>query len=543
MSTFQIDTATYAGISTEEGLFIMNITDIRSPSNVSTVFNASLNVSVSLGVQSATFVSLDGLTYALSVYGSSVLITDVTNPASPSYVSHVSENQGNFTELLDAASIATAIIGSSTYALVASNFDSGVQIIDITDPYDPIATSTISHNSNNFELSGANYITTATIGSSTYALVENGGGVQIIDITTPSVPIAASFISDNTNNITTLADPRTIATATIGSSTYALVASQTEDGIQIINITDPYDPIAASSITDSSSSYTYLDGAIYVTTEIINSRTYALVASQNDDSLQFIDITNPYKPTTGPTASDGVGGYTELDGIDSIATATIGSSTYAITSSRFDTGIQIVQMTPSPALASDNLNYTYAKAGDTLTLEFTVNDTIVSSTTQFTNPSQIPSISITNATSSATYRATLTVPSDPIEEYAEFTITVENNQSVSLSITKNDLHSNVFVDTIAPRIELVGDASHIVYVGTQNPIIPGATAYDGSPGYSASYSTSITGNLNTSIIGSNVTYTYTAHPDTAGNLGESVTRNVTVVDYEPITVTRLDCKQ
>ena len=181
VSTFQIDTATYAGISTEEGLFIMNITDIRSPSNVSTVFNASLNVSVSLGVQSATFVSLDGLTYALSVYGSSVLITDVTNPASPSYVSHVSENQGNFTELLDAASIATAIIGSSTYALVASNFDSGVQIIDITDPYDPIATSTISHNSNNFELSGANYITTATIGSSTYALVENGGGVQIID--------------------------------------------------------------------------------------------------------------------------------------------------------------------------------------------------------------------------------------------------------------------------------------------------------------------------------------------------------------------------
>ena len=97
----------------------------------------------------------------------------------------------------------------------------------------------------------------------------------------------------------------------------------------------------------------------------------------------------------------------------------------------------------------------------------------------------------------------------------------------------------MFVDTIAPRIELVGDASHIVYVGTQNPIIPGATAYDGSPGYSASYSTSITGNLNTSIIGSNVTYTYTAHPDTAGNLGESVTRNVTVVDYEPITVTSL----
>ena len=40
------------------------------------------------------------------------------------------------------------------------------------------------------------------------------------------------------------------------------------------------------------------------------------------------------------------------------------------------------------------------------------------------------------------------------------------------------------------------------------------------------------------MIGSNVTYTYTAHPDAAGNLGD-ITRNVTVVDYEPITVTGL----
>ena len=41
---------------------------------------------------------------------------------------------------------------------------------------------------------------------------------------------------------------------------------------------------------------------------------------------------------------------------------------------------------------------------------------------------------------------------------------------------------NIFVDTIAPTIELDGNQDHTVYVGTQNPIIPGATAYDGSPG-------------------------------------------------------------
>ena len=88
VSTFKIDTATYAGFSTAEGVFIMNITDIRSSSYVSTVHNASLNVPVSPGASYVTFVVIDGFTYALSAYYNSVLITDVTNPATPSYVAH-----------------------------------------------------------------------------------------------------------------------------------------------------------------------------------------------------------------------------------------------------------------------------------------------------------------------------------------------------------------------------------------------------------------------------------------------------------------------
>ena len=47
------------------------------------------------------------------------------------------------------------------------------------------------------------------------------------------------------------------------------------------------------------------------------------------------------------------------------------------------------------------------------------------------------------------------------------------------------------------------------------------------------------GYLNTSMVGSFTVYTYTAHPDVVGNPGQSVTRNVTVVDYEPINVTGL----
>ena len=542
VSTFKIDTATYVGFSTLEGVFITNITDIRSSSYVSTVFNTSLSVPSSPGATYVTFVVIDGFTYALSTYFNSMLITDVTNPATPSYVAHVKDDEGGFTELLGAKSITTTTIDSSTYALVVSNFDHGVQIINITNPYEPIAASNITDDSGGYTtLAGASSITTTTIDSSTYALVAStsDNGVQIIDITNPYQPTNVSAIIDGTGNFTRLALAASITTTTIDSSTYALVASEGDDGVQIINITNPYEPIAASSVKDGSGGYTRLDGAVYVTTEIIDSRIYALVAAKNDDSIQFIDITNPYNPTKGPTASDGVDGYTKLDGVISIDTVTIDSLPYAITSSLNDKSIQIINLNHPRLVYSNNANPAYAKEGDMLTLEFAVNDTIVSSTTQFINPAQMPSVIITNATSSATYTATLTVPSDPIESFADFVITLENNQSVTLSVTENDFPSNVFIDTISPRIELVGDASHIVYVGTQNPIIPGATAYDGSPGYSSSYSTIVTGTLNTSMIGSNVTYTYTAHPDAAGNLGENVIRNVTVVDYEPITVTSL----
>ena len=188
VSTFQIGTATYAGITSNPGLSIINITNIKSPNLVSTVFNTSL-VGI-LGSAYTSFVLLDGSTYALSTYDNSMLITNVTNPASPSYVAHVVDGQNSFTALYGARSIATTTIGSSTYALVAASVDNGVQIIDITDPSNPVAVSAVSDGQGNFTaLSSASSITTTTIGSSTYALVAASvdNGVQIIDITTIGV--------------------------------------------------------------------------------------------------------------------------------------------------------------------------------------------------------------------------------------------------------------------------------------------------------------------------------------------------------------------
>ena len=177
MDTFQIDTATYAGLSSDSGLFIINITDINSPSLVSTVFNGSLSGDASsFVVPHTTFVSIDGSTYAISAHSSGVLITNVNNPASPSFVAYVTDGQDGFTTLNSVQFIATTTIGSSTYALAASYFDHGVQIIDITNPYAPTPVSAVTDGQDNFTtLSFAFSIATTTIGSSTYALVASSG--------------------------------------------------------------------------------------------------------------------------------------------------------------------------------------------------------------------------------------------------------------------------------------------------------------------------------------------------------------------------------
>ena len=118
--------------------------------------------------------------------------------------------------------------------------------------------------------------------------------------------------------------PTSIATATIGSSTYAVVTSASssesarlasqvvgssslthDDGVQIIDITNPRSPSAVSAIADDTDNFMRLDGASSIATITINSSTYALVASVGDAGVQIIDITEPSTATDTAIGSDG----------------------------------------------------------------------------------------------------------------------------------------------------------------------------------------------------------------------------------------------
>ena len=373
-------------------------------------------------------------------------IFKANNLVSFNHIATASDGENDFTELNGVFSITTITIDSSTYALVAAINDNGVQIINITTPSNPIAASAVTDGENYPELQGPVSITTTTIGSSTYALVASNAdhGVQIIDVTNPYQPSPTSILQDGSNSLE-LRHPRSITTTTIGSSTYALVTSQIDDTVSIVNITTPSTPTKASAVSDGSK-YKNLDTPFSVITTHIGSSTYALVAAKGDDGVQVIDITNPYAPDDASSPTDGSNGFTKLEDPVSITTIA-GSPEYALVTAKDGNGTQIIKINQGTVFESNNQNPAYAKAGDTLRVAFAVDDVFTSDATTFTTPNQIPSVIAVGQT----YDATLTIPSDPIESFADFTIALGHDQKATLTVTEDTFNQSVFVDTIRPN--------------------------------------------------------------------------------------------
>ena len=281
-----------------------------------------------------------------------VQIINITDPDNLTAVANITDGSA-YPELEGATAIATHTIGTSHYALVASQDDDGVQIINITTPASPSAVASITDGADYPVLDEARGITTHTIGSSHYALVASlaDDGVQIIDITDPANPSAVVNITDG-STYPALDGAYGITTHTIGNKHYALVASQIDDGVQIINITTPSSPSAVASVTDGAD-YPVLDGARGITTHTIGASHYALVAAQNDDGVQIIDITDPANPSAVANVTDSAG-YTELNGAEGITTHAIGTRLYALVAAQNDDGVQMIDIT-DPAIPFDPL--------------------------------------------------------------------------------------------------------------------------------------------------------------------------------------------
>ena len=377
---------------------------------------------------------------------------------------------------------------------------------------------------------------------------DNDNGIQIINITDISNPIPVSSIVDNgedsSSPYTALDSPRGIDTISIGESIYALVASYIDDGVQIINITNPENPSSASAYAGNG----LIQGAYDVSTITIGESIYALSTAYDVDAVVLFDITNPAHPQfvhrLNEYGSSTAGLYHDLDIPEYITMVTLNTSTYALVSS-LSGGIQVINLaSPDVSVFSNNTNNaSYAKTGDRLSITLMATDIISSGS------ATILGLDADVSHVGENFTASVIVPSTIQEEYANFTVTLENNYGDTIILARdnsaysNQFLDNVFVDNIAPRISLDGSYQYYLVQNRSINTIPTVTVTDGDPKYPKDledrYTITTSNDLNTSKIGSTAIFTYTAEPDGAGNPGPSVTRNVTIVGYSQIDVTSL----
>ena len=346
IATFESGGGTYAAVTgyLDYGVQILDVTNPYGITAAGSIADdAALELAGAWDV--ATFTSGDSTYAAVTAYfGDGVQILDVTDPSDITATDSIGDTETR--ELSGAFGIATFTSGSRTYAAVTALWDDdGVQILDVTDPYDIAAAGSIG-DTRTLELSGASDVATFTSGGRTYAAVAAywDDGVQILDVTNPSAVTAAGSIGDTA--ALELDGAHDITTFESGGRAYAAVAAYWDDGVQILDVTDPSAITAAGSITDDAA--LELDGAEGITVFESGGRTYAAVASVVDDGVQMLDITDPSDITAVGSITDDAA--LELLGASGIATFTSGGDTYAAVTAHFDSGVQILRLTGGGAI-------------------------------------------------------------------------------------------------------------------------------------------------------------------------------------------------
>ena len=339
---------------------VVQIVDITDPANtvpVVALFDGRDGFVLTDVADIATVVAGDK-TYALMAgFGAGVVqVVDITDPANPLPVTGIMNGQDGF--VLDGPSgIAVLDIQDKTYALVANLLGGSIQIIDVTDPANPLPVASVMDDQDGFDaLDGVRSIATVEISGTVYALgaAWNDDAVQILDITDPANPLPVASVFDERNGFDALASADRIIVSTISENIYAMTTSNTDDAVQVIDITDPANPLPTVSIFNGDSwpaeigapeDSIALDGPGSIVTFEAAGNTYAMVAVSNDDAVQILDVTDPANPLPVAMLLDGQDGFGALNGAYGIALAAMDGSTYALVTASDDNAVQILDVT------------------------------------------------------------------------------------------------------------------------------------------------------------------------------------------------------
>jgi hypothetical protein len=295
------------------------IFDITNPNNFAT---SSISVtSISANCTGVNGIAVAGKYAYISCNTNHVMVIyNVSNPASPSFVSSISIG----------ASFSTNLVVHGQYVITSSAIAgaNGIYIFDVSNPASPKLVKNIG-TTNNYGL--------AVQGNYLYAI--DNGNLQVYDITNPSSPVAkgsralsgAPINGGNFgNNIISV------------MGRYAYIADTTNSQVGIYDISNPTTIPAPTTISTGASSQPWV-------TAISGEELYVPTANGN---IVTIDVSNPGSPVLTQTATVAGNLYTmAISGRYAFVSDRTAGSVYAI-----DLGGSYIQQLEAGGLQVDNVN-------------------------------------------------------------------------------------------------------------------------------------------------------------------------------------------
>ena len=354
VTTAVVNGTTYVFVAgnTDDGISVFSLAANGTLTNVFNIDDAS-NAALKLdGAVRLTTAVVGGTTYLFSTgnIDDGISVFSVANNGALTNVFNVTDGAGVTPPLLDAATgITTALSGGNRYLIVTSIAEDAVSVFSVAANGALTQVASVADGDGAaFELNGAAAVTTAVVSGITYVFVAGAvdDGVSTFRLNTDGslTNIAAGNIDDASNAALELDGAQAMTTAVVGGTTYLFVGGSPDDGISVFSVAANGTLTNVFNVTDAGA--LELVGLLDLTTAVINGTTYLYAAGSGDAGVSVFSVATNGALTNVANIPDA--GSLEFQGVAGVTTAKIGNTTYLIGAGSTDDGVSTLnQAAPS----------------------------------------------------------------------------------------------------------------------------------------------------------------------------------------------------
>jgi 6-phosphogluconolactonase (cycloisomerase 2 family) len=346
VTTAVVNGTTYVFVAgnVDDGISVFSVAANGTLTNVFNIDDAS-NAALELdGAIRLTTAVVGGATYLFSTgnVDDGISVFSVANNGALTNVFNVDD--AGSAALLDAATgIATGLSGTNRYLIVTSIANDAVNVFSVAaNGALTFVSSTVDNGT--LELDGAAAVTTAIVGGITYVFVagsvDDGVSTFRLNVDGTLTNIAGGNVTDA--GALELDGAQTLTTAVVGGTTYLFVGGSPDEGISVFSVAANGNLTNVFNVTDDAT--LKLLGVTDLTTAVVNGTTYLYAAGSGDAGVSVFSVANNGALTNAANIADA--GSLELQGVAGVTTATINANTYVIAAGSTDDGVSVLNQAP-----------------------------------------------------------------------------------------------------------------------------------------------------------------------------------------------------